>query len=60
MVLTLELPVRPVTDDPLFVYERRFGALPFWLEQLNRREARALARLALRQGRPLAAADESY
>ncbi len=60
MVLTLELPVRPANDDPLFAYERRFGALPFWLDQLSRPEARALARLALRQGRPLTAADASY
>jgi hypothetical protein len=60
MVPTLELPIRPVADDPLFAYERRFGALPFWLDELSRAEARALVRLALRQGRPLAAADESY
>ena len=60
MVLTLELPVRPANDDPLLAYERRFGALPFWLDQLSRPEARALARLALRQGRPLTAADASY
>lgn len=58
MVLTLELPVRPA--DPIRSYERRFGALPPWLDELAAGEAQALARLALRRGAPLAAADSPF
>ena len=57
MVLTLELPIRPANHNPLEGYERRFGALPGWLDDLPPREAAALARLALRRGAPLTAAD---
>lgn len=60
MVLTLELPIRPAVFDPLAAfsrYETRFGALPGWLDELSADEARALARLALRRGTPLAPAD---
>lgn len=58
MVLTLELPVRPA--DPLATYERRFGALPPWVDDLPATAAAALARLALRRGAPLAAADALF
>ncbi len=60
MVLTLELPIRPANLDPFTGYETRFGALPLWLDELPPREARALARLALRRGTPLAAADFAF
>lgn len=57
MVLTLELPIRRNTLDPLTAYEGRFGALPAWLDELAPGEARALARQALRRGTPLSPAD---
>ena len=57
MVLTLELPVRPASNDFFTHYERRFGALPEWLDGLEPREAKALARQALRRGTPLSFAD---
>lgn len=62
MVLTLELPIRqspsvlPVTDA-LPAYEQRFGALPSWFDEIPLLRRRALARRALAQGVPLAAAD---
>lgn len=59
MVLTLELPIRPARIDLFATYESRFGALPDWLDQAAPDEARALLRLALRRGAPLAAADLS-
>lgn len=57
MVLTLELPIRRTTLDPLADYESRFGALPAWLDEISPGEARSLALLALRRGAPLAPAD---
>jgi hypothetical protein len=64
MVLTLELPIRPATIDPfsnLFAsYESRFGALPAWLDELSRSEAKSLLRHALHRGAPLAPADLPY
>lgn len=55
MVLTLELPIRPIT--PQSAYEQRFGALPFWLDEIHPAEALALLRFALRRGAPLSPAD---
>ena len=55
MVSTLELPVRPISPQQL--YEARFGAPPFWLDEITGSEAAALLRLALRRGTPLAPAD---
>lgn len=60
MVLTLELPIRPVTTNLFAIYEQRFGALPDWLDDLHTHDARALLRLALRRGAPLASADQLY
>jgi hypothetical protein len=61
MVLTLELPVRPAPLDHftnLFAsYESRFGALPAWLDELSRNDAKSLLHLAMRRGTPLAPAD---
>jgi hypothetical protein len=57
MVLTLELPIRPLSLDPFAAYERRFGSLPGWLDEIDLGEARSLARLALRRGAPLSPAD---
>jgi len=57
MVLTLELPIRRTTIDPLAAYESRFGDLPVWLDEISPGEARSLAFLALRRGAPLAPAD---
>lgn len=58
MVLTLELPIRPVS--PHFAYEQRFGALPCWLDEIPQPEALALLRLALRRGAPLSPADDLH
>lgn len=58
MVLTLELPIRQIT--PQFAYEQRFGALPFWLDEIPPPEALALLRLALRRGAPLSPADDLH
>jgi len=55
MVLTLELPIRQIT--PQFAYEQRFGALPFWLDEVSPTEVLALIRFALRRGAPLSPAD---
>lgn len=60
MVLTLELPIRPAFLDDFSRYEARFGALPLWLDELPPREAQALARLAIRRGAPLTAADSIF
>jgi len=64
MVLTLELPIRPASSDlfsNLFAsYETRFGALPAWLDELSRSDARSLLRHALRRGVPLTPADLPY
>lgn len=60
MVLTLELPIRPATNNVFASYEQRFGALPHWLDELHANDARALLRLALRRGTPLAPADLPY
>lgn len=60
MVLTLELPIRPATQNDFAYYEARFGALPHWLDELPPREAQALARLAIRRGAPLTAADSLF
>lgn len=60
MVLTLELPIRPATLNVFAIYEQRFGALPYWLDDLHTRDAQALLRLALRRGAPLAPADLPY
>lgn len=57
MVLTLELPIRPVSIDLFGSYESRFGALPAWLDEIPPNDARSLLRLALRRGAPLAPAD---
>jgi hypothetical protein len=63
MVLTLELPVRyplPVFTrlaDPLESYARRFGAVPAWFDEIPLQDAWRLSRQALRNGVPLAAAD---
>lgn len=57
MVLTLELPLRPQLVDVFRAYEQHFGALPEWLGELPRHEARALTRQALRRGAPLVWAD---
>lgn len=57
MVATLELPVRHAAPDPRRAYEGRFGALPFWLDEVAPPEALALLRLALRRGAPLSPAD---
>jgi len=57
MVLTLELPIRPLRIDPLAAYENRFGALPCWLDEIPSSEALSLLRQALRRGAPLAPAD---
>jgi len=57
MVLTLELPIRCHSFDPLSAYESRFGTLPSWLDDVDPGEARSLARLALRRGAPLNPAD---
>ena len=58
MVLTLELPIRHTSPDPLSAYESRFGALPSWLEEIAPGAARSLARQALRAGVPLTPADD--
>ncbi|MCG2577916.1 hypothetical protein LZ012_13045 [Dechloromonas sp. XY25] len=60
MVLTLELPVRPAIPAIFATYEQRFGALPYWLDELHSLDAQALLRLALRRGAPLAPADLPY
>ena len=57
MVLTLDLPIRHIRPDPCSAYERRFGDLPSWLDELGAAEARALACQALRRGVPLCPAD---
>lgn len=61
MVITLELPIRHRfpndPNDPLPAYEKHFGALPAWFEELPLRAARSLARQALRAGAPLTPAD---
>ncbi|UCV05945.1 hypothetical protein [Dechloromonas denitrificans] len=57
MVLTLELPIRPITIDLCASYESRFGALPGWLDEIPPSEAPALLRQALRRGAPLVPAD---
>lgn len=57
MVLTLELPIRPVSIDLFASYERRFGDLPLWLDDIPSGDARSLLRLALRRGAPLVPAD---
>ena len=57
MVLTLELPIRPVSTDPIASYESRFGAPPCWLDEIPANDARSLLRLALRRGAPLTPAD---
>ena len=57
-VETIKLPTwqRP-SDDPLSAYERRFGALPTWVEDLSARVVFSLARQALRAGVPLTPVD---
>ena len=64
MVLTLELPIRPATvalfTNLFATYESRFGALPAWLDELSRNDAKSLLRHALRRGAPLAPADLPY
>jgi len=64
MVLTLELPIRPANLElftNLFAsYESRYGALPGWLDEVSRHEAKSLLRHALRRGAPLAPADLPY
>lgn len=60
MVDTLELPIRPLTPDPLIAYERRFGALPAWFVEVAAAEARRLARKALRSGVPLCNAQQAH
>lgn len=53
MRLTTELSALPSHHDPLAAYERQFGALPFWFDDLPAGEAKQLARQALREGVPL-------
>jgi len=57
MVLTLELPIRPAAIDLFANYERRFGALPRWLDEVPSADARYLLRQALRRGAPIVPAD---
>lgn len=57
MVLTLELPIRPITVDLFASYESRFGALPSWLDEIPSNEARSLLRQSLRRGAPIVPAD---
>jgi hypothetical protein len=63
MVLTLDLPVRyplpvePLFADPLEIYARKFGAVPAWFDEIPLQDAWQLSRQALRNGVPLAAAD---
>lgn len=57
MVLSLELPIRRSTPDPVSDYDKRFGALPPWLDELDAAESRALLRQALKRGAPLTPAD---
>ena len=57
MVLTLELPIRHNTPDLHAIYEGRFGAPPFWLDEISPAEVFPLLRLALRRGAPLTPAD---
>ena len=44
-------------NDALQVYQRRFGYLPDWLEDLKQGRVLALIQQALRRGAPLTAAD---
>lgn len=60
MVLTLELPIRPVATDPLVAYERSFGALPAWFDEISLNRARNLATQALRKGIPLCNANHFH
>jgi hypothetical protein len=68
MVTTLEYPIPTFqtavsaatgtpSDDPVRAYERRFGALPAWFDEVSRSLARSLSRQAIRSGVPLSAAD---
>lgn len=60
MVLTLERPIRLVAPDPLTAYERRFGALPAWFDEIPPNQARHLAAQALHQGTPLCNANHVH
>ncbi len=60
MVPTLELPLRSSLTDPRSAYQSRFGALPFWLDEVDSREVPLLLRQALRRGVPLTPADACY
>lgn len=57
MVTTLELPIRPAAIDLFASYQRRFGALPGWLDEIPASDTRYLLRLALRRGAPVVPAD---
>jgi hypothetical protein len=41
-------------------YEQRFGALPFWLDEVPTNYAQALLKQALQRGAPLTAADDFH
>lgn len=43
--------------DAVQHYERRFGAAPYWLDDLSNGRILALLQQALRRGAPLIAAD---
>ena len=44
-------------NDPLRAYERYFGALPNWFDEISASAARSLARQSVRRGAPLSPAD---
>ena len=62
MFLTYEAPsTRPASPTqgttPTVAYTRRFGAPPYWLDELPRARRNALLQHALRRGAPLTPAD---
>jgi hypothetical protein len=65
MVLSLEYPIptfqaaasSTAGEDPVRAYERRFGALPAWFDEVSAQVALSLSRQAIRRGVPLSAAD---
>jgi hypothetical protein len=46
-----------ISSDVPANYEQRFGALPFWLDEVPASDAHGLLKQALRRGAPLTAAD---
>ena len=55
--LSLPLSLSAQQEDPVQIYERRFGAVPAWFAEISLHTARSLARQAIGHGVPLAAAD---